>query len=278
MRVLPAPVGTGICFRRVDLEGFSIEAVGRNVAKVSYATSLMKRGVLISTTEHALSALMGTGIDNAIIELDQLELPILDGSAKPFLDAIHRVGIKRQRRQRVYWRITRPVEIVEGDKFLAVYPADHYSISYTIDFPRPIGLQTFDLDLTGDAYESQIAPARTFGFLRDEGALRNMGLIRGASEANAIVLTDAGVKNGPLRFPDEFVRHKILDLIGDLALLGHRILGKVVANRAGHAMHTALVSRLLRDHSLWDEAHVSYEETSRSLKEAAEAAPAFARS
>ena len=278
MRVLPAPVGTGICFRRVDLEGFSIEAVGRNVAKVSYATSLMKRGVLISTTEHALSALMGTGIDNAIIELDQLELPILDGSAKPFLDAIHRVGIKRQRRQRVYWRITRPVEIVEGDKFLAVYPADHYSISYTIDFPRPIGLQTFDLDLTGDAYESQIAPARTFGFLRDEGALRNMGLIRGASEANAIVLTDAGVKNGPLRFPDEFVRHKILDLIGDLALLGHRILGKVVANRAGHAMHTALVSRLLRDHSLWDEAHVSYEETSRSLKEAEEAAPAFARS
>ena len=278
MRVLPAPVGTGICFRRVDLEGFSIEAVGRNVAKVSYATSLMKRGVLISTTEHALSALMGTGIDNAIIELDQLELPILDGSAKPFLDAIHRVGIKRQRRQRVYWRITRPVEIVEGDKFLAVYPADHYSISYTIDFPRPIGLQTFDLDLTGDAYESQIAPARTFGFLRDEGALRNMGLIRGASEANAIVLTDAGVKNGPLRFADEFVRHKILDLIGDLALLGHRILGKVVANRAGHAMHTALVSRLLRDHSLWDEAHVSYEETSRSLKEAEEAAPAFARS
>ncbi|PYY10895.1 MAG: UDP-3-O-[3-hydroxymyristoyl] N-acetylglucosamine deacetylase, partial [Acidobacteria bacterium] len=221
MRILPAPVGTGICFRRVDLDGFSIEAVGRNVAKVSYATSLMKRGVLISTTEHALSALMGAGIDNAIIELDQLELPILDGSAKPFLDAIHRVGIKRQRRQRIYWRIAKPVEIVEGDKFLAAYPANRYSISYTIDFPRPIGLQTFDLDLTGDAYESQIAPARTFGFLRDERALRNMGLIRGASEENAIVLTDSGVKNGPLRFRDEFVRHKILDLIGDLALLGH---------------------------------------------------------
>jgi len=267
MRILPAPGGTGICFRRVDLDGFFIEAVGRNVAKVSYATSLMKRGVLISTTEHALSALMGAGIDNAIIELDQLELPILDGSAKPFLDAIHRVGIKRQRRSRVYWRITKPVEIAEGDKFLAVYPGNHYSISYTIDFPRPIGLQNFDLDLTGDAYELQIAPARTFGFLRDERALRNMGLIRGASEANAIVLTDTGVKNGPLRFPDEFVRHKILDLIGDLALLGHRILGKVMANRAGHAMHTALVSRLLRDRSLWEEAQISYEETRKRVSE-----------
>jgi len=278
MRILPATVGTGICFRRVDLDGFSIEAVGRNVAKVSYATSLMKRGVLISTTEHVLSALMGAGIDNAIIELDQLELPILDGSAKPFLDAIHRVGIKRQRRQRVYWKISKPIEITEADKFLAVYPADQYSISYTIDFPRPIGLQSFDLDLTGDAYESQIAPARTFGFLRDERALRNMGLIRGASEENAIVLTDTGVKNGPLRFPDEFVRHKILDLIGDLALLGHRILGKVVANRAGHAMHTALVSRLLRERSLWEEMHISGEGAPERLSDAEEASSLIARS
>ena len=260
LRILPCAAGTGICFRRVDLDGFTIEAVGRNVARVSYATSLMKRGVLISTTEHALSALMGAGIDNAILELDQLELPILDGSAKPFLDAIHRVGIKRQRRQRLYWRICKPVEITDGDKFLGVYPADGYSISYTIDFPRPIGLQTLDLDLTGNAYERQIAPARTFGFLRDERALRNMGLIRGASEENAIVLNDTGVKNGPLRFPDEFVRHKILDLIGDLALLGHRILGRVVANRAGHAMHTALVSRLLRDHSLWEETQIPSEQ------------------
>jgi len=229
------------------------------VARVSYATSLMKRGVLISTTEHALSALMGAGIDNAILELDQLELPILDGSAKPFLEAIHRVGIKRQRRQRLYWRISRPVEITDGDKFLGVYPADGYSVAYTIDFPRPIGLQTFDLELT-------------FGFLRDERALRNMGLIRGASEENAIVLSDTGVKNGPLRFPDEFVRHKILDLIGDLALLGHRILGRVVANRAGHAMHTALVSRLLRDHSLWEETQIPSEQPVFEPLEAAEPA------
>ena len=274
MRVLPAPAGNGVSFRRVDLDGFTIEAVGRNVARVSYATSLMKRGVLISTTEHALSALMGAGIDNAVIELDQLELPILDGSAKPFLDAIHRVGIKRQRRHRVYWRISKPVELHEGDKFLGVYPADQYSISYTIDFPQPIGLQTFALDLSGDAYQREVAPARTFGFLRDERALRNMGLIRGASEENAIVLTDSGVKNGPLRFGNEFVRHKILDLIGDLALLGHRILGKVVANRAGHAMHTALVSRLLKDRTLWEEAYVSSERASEHSSDAEQVVPA----
>jgi len=262
MQILPAAAGTGVIFRRTDLDGFDIEAVGRNVAKVSYATSLMRRGVLISTTEHVLSALMGAGIDNATIELDQLELPILDGSAKPFLDAIQRVGIKKQRRQRTYLRVTRPVEIHDGDKFLGVYPAEGYAVSYTIDFPPPIGLQTFDLDLSSDAYQRDIAPARTFGFLRDERALRNMGLIRGASEENAIVLTDSGVKNGPLRFEDEFVRHKILDLIGDLALLGRRILGRVIANRAGHAMHTALVSRLLKDRSLWEEAQISSEASS----------------
>ena len=274
MRILPATAGNGISFRRVDLDGFMIEAVGRNVARVSYATSLMKRGVLISTTEHALSALMGAGIDNAVLELDQLELPILDGSAKPFLDAIHQVGIKRQRRHRVYWKICKPVELQDGDKFLGVYPADQYSITYTIDFPQPIGLQTFDLDLSGDAYEREVAPARTFGFLRDERALRNMGLIRGASEENAIVLTDSGVKNGPLRFEDEFVRHKILDLIGDLALLGHRILGKVVANRAGHAMHTALVSRLLKDRSLWEEAYLSSEAANELSAEGEHVVPA----
>lgn len=270
MRILPAASGTGVIFRRVDLEGFTIEALGRNVAKVSYATSLMKRGVLISTTEHALSALMGAGIDNAIIELDQLELPILDGSARPFLEAIRSVGIRQQRRRRVYLRITEPIELRDGSKFLGVYPAERYHIAYTIDFPHPIGEQSFEIDLTGNAYEMQIAAARTFGFLRDERALRNMGLIRGASEENAIVLTDSGVKNGPLRFPDEFVRHKILDLIGDLALLGRRILGKVVANRAGHAMHTALVSRLLRDHSLWEEAHASQEESVARTEKAAE--------
>jgi len=254
VRILPAPAGTGILFRRVDLDGFIIEANSRNIAKVSYATSLMKKGVLISTTEHVLSALVGVGIDNAIIELDNLELPILDGSARPFVEMILRAGIKRQRRPRVLLRIRRELELREGDKFIAVYPAPAYSVAYSINFPHPlIGRETFEVELSNDHYEREIAPARTFGFLEDERAMRNSGLIRGASYQNCIVLTRDGVTNGPLRYPDEFVRHKVLDLIGDLALLGRRILGRVVANRAGHAMHTALVSRLIRDRSLWDE-------------------------
>ncbi len=254
MRMLPAPSGTGIVFRRTDLDGFEIEAISRNVARVSYATSLMKKGVLISTTEHVLSAIIGMGIDNAIIELDNLELPILDGSARPFIDMVMNAGLKKQRRLRTYLRICRELELREGDKFIAVYPAPGYSVSYTIDFPHPlIGRETFEVELANGQYRREIAPARTFGFLEQEKAMRNMGLIRGASEQNVIVLTRDGVINGPLRYPDEFVRHKVLDLIGDLALLGRRIIGRVVADRAGHAMHTALVSRLLRDRSLWEE-------------------------
>jgi UDP-3-O-[3-hydroxymyristoyl] N-acetylglucosamine deacetylase len=253
MRILPAPAGSGIVFRRVDLDGFIVEAVGRNVAKVSYATSLMKKGVLISTTEHLLSAFLGLGLDNAIVDLDSLELPILDGSARPVVEAVLGAGLRRQRRKRVYMCIRQEVEVRDGGKFIAVYPADSYRINYRIDFPHPlIGLQEFTVELSNGSYVRQIAPARTFGFLRDEAALRNMGLIRGASEENAIVLTNEGIKNPPLRFPDEFVRHKVLDLIGDLALLGHPLLGRIEADRAGHAMHAALVSRLLRDHSLWE--------------------------
>lgn len=264
LRILPATAGTGVIFRRVDLDDFEIEATGRNVAKVSYATSLMKKGVLISTTEHLLSAFIGVGVDNAIVELDNLELPILDGSAQPFVEMILRAGLKQQRKKRVYWRILKEVELRDGDKFISLQPANGYSVSYAIDFPHPlIGKERFEVelmgrneqgfpDLDGDFYRRDIAAARTFGFLHEAEAMRKMGLIRGASEDNAIVLTKDGVKNGPLRYPDEFVRHKVLDLIGDLALIGHRILGRVVADRAGHAMHTALVSLLLRDHSLWE--------------------------
>jgi UDP-3-O-[3-hydroxymyristoyl] N-acetylglucosamine deacetylase len=253
LRIMPAPAGTGVVFRRVDLDGFEIEAVGRNVARVSYATSLQKKGVLISTTEHLLSAFIGIGLDNAIVELDNLELPILDGSAQPFVDLVLQAGLKRQRKKRSYLRILREIEVREGNKFIAVYPASGYTVSYAINFAAPIGKQSFELDLSRDLYRKEVGPARTFGFLREEQAMKNMGLIRGATEANVIVLSDTGVKNGPLRFPDEFVRHKVLDLIGDLALLGRQIIGRVVADRAGHAMHTALVSRLLKDRSLWEE-------------------------
>jgi UDP-3-O-[3-hydroxymyristoyl] N-acetylglucosamine deacetylase len=249
MRLLPAPSATGIVFRRTDLDNFQIEATGRNVAKVSYATSLMKQGVLISTTEHLLSAVIGAGVDNLIIELDNLELPILDGSALPYLAAFQSTGLKAQRRARTYLKVLKTIEVRDGDKYISVSPADDYLVSYSIDFPSPIGKQTFEVDLSCGTYATSIAPARTFGYKEDEAALRNMGLIRGVSEECAIILTRQRVLNGPLRFHDEFVRHKILDLIGDLALAGHRLLGHVVADRAGHAMHTALVSRLLKDPS-----------------------------
>jgi UDP-3-O-[3-hydroxymyristoyl] N-acetylglucosamine deacetylase len=254
MKILPAPPGTGIVFRRVDLDGFQIEATSRNVARVSYATSLMKKGVLISTTEHLLSALIGMRVDNAIVELDNLELPILDGSALPFVELIRKVGIRKQRRPRKYLKILREVEMREGNKFISVQPANSYSISYSINFPHPlIGKETLQVELSNGSYLRHVAGARTFGSREDEKAMRNMGLIRGASRENCIVLTRDGIENGPLRFPDEFVRHKVLDLVGDLALLGKPILGKIVADRAGHAMHTALVSRILRDKTLWEE-------------------------
>src|SRR5690348_10489899 len=230
----------------------------------------MKKGVLISTTEHLLSAFVGMGIDNAIVELDNLELPILDGSAQPFVDLIRRAGIRKQRRPRTYLKVIKSLELREGNKFIGIYPADRYSVSYTINFPHPlIGSETRSIELTNGQYLAEIAAARTFGFLHEAELMRQQGLIRGASEENAIVLTKDGVVNPPLRFSDEFVRHKILDLIGDLALIGRQVLGNVVADRAGHAMHTALVSRLLRDQTLWEETTVSEDESAAAVPQEA---------
>ena len=260
MRLLPAPAGSGIVFRRTDLDNFEIPATGRNVAKVSYATSLMRQGVLISTTEHLLSSLIGMGVDNVIVELDNLELPILDGSALPYVEAFRSVGIRVQRRRREVIRVLRPVEVREGNKFIGLYPGTGYNICYEIDFPTPIGRQTACVDLAAETYGTAIAPARTFGYQADEQKLRDMGLIRGASPENAIILSAMGPLNGPLRFDDEYVRHKVLDLIGDLALAGRRIEGRVVAERAGHAMHTALVSRLMKDRAAWELAYVTVQD------------------
>jgi UDP-3-O-[3-hydroxymyristoyl] N-acetylglucosamine deacetylase len=253
LQLTPAPANSGIVFKRTDLEGFPIEARARNVARVSYATTLMRKGVLISTTEHLLSALAAAGVDNAFVEIDNLEVPILDGSALPFLQLIARAGVRRQRAQRVYAKILRPVEVVEGAKRIAIYPADAFAVTYRIAFPHPlIGVQSLDFVLGQGNYETEIAPARTFGFLEEAEALRKSGLVRGGSLQNAVVLSREGVLNPEgLRFPDEFCRHKVLDVIGDLTLLGHPILGHVVAERAGHAMHFALVDRLLREKDAW---------------------------
>lgn len=267
LRILPAGGGTGIVFRRVDLEDFEVEAISKNVAKVSYATSLMKQGVLISTTEHLLSAFIGMGVDNAVVELDNLELPILDGSALPYVEMITRVGLRQQRRKRTYLRILRPYEMREGNKFIGVYPAERYSVSYAINFPHPlIGNEVMQVELSNGSYVKEIAPARTFGFLEQQRAMLDQGLIRGATRDSCIVLTADRIDNPPLRFADEFVRHKILDLIGDLALIGKRIFGYVKADRAGHAMHTAIVSRILRDQSYWEEVTLD-EATARQYPE-----------
>ena len=275
MRLVPAPAGSGIVFRRTDLDGFEIPATGRNVAKVSYATSLMRGSVLISTTEHLLSALIGFGVDNVIVEVDNLEIPILDGSALPYVEAFQSVGLKQQRRRREYLRILKEVEVREGGKFIGVYPGTGYGIDYTIDFPQPIGSARFQGDLESGDYARLIAPARTFGFKEDEPKLRDMGLIRGASEECVIILTTQGVQNGPLRFADEFVRHKVLDLIGDLALVGLPLLGRVEARKAGHSLHTRLGSRLLADPSAW-QVTTRHSEAAHMEENAQEAVPASA--
>jgi len=253
-RLVPAPANTGIVFRRSDLDNFEIEAHVRNVARVSYATSLMKQGVLLSTTEHLLAALYSCGIDNVFVDIDAIEIPILDGSAEPFMRMLQRAGTRKLRRKRRFLKVLRPLEIVEDGRRIGIYPADEFSIRCYVDFPHPlVGQQEIEMQVSPESFRQFLARARTFCFERQIEPLRSMGLIRGGSLENAIVLTDDGVMNGPLRFADEFGRHKALDLIGDLALIGLPLLARVEAYKAGHALHTQLVTRLLADRSLWTE-------------------------
>ncbi len=254
IRLVPAPADTGIGFRRTDLNNFEIEAHGKNVARVSYATSLMKSGVLLSTTEHLLAALYSCAIDNVYVEIDALELPILDGSALPFIRMLEEAGIRPLRKRRKYLKVVRPLEISEGDRHIGIYPSDEFRVQCLIDFPHPlIRQQRSEITVTPESFCSELAPARTFTFIHEIEKLRAMGLIRGGSLENAIVLTADGLMQGELRFADEFSRHKALDLIGDLALLGRPLKALVVAHKAGHALHTRLVSRLLAEPSYWIE-------------------------
>ncbi|HKN59663.1 MAG TPA: UDP-3-O-acyl-N-acetylglucosamine deacetylase [Candidatus Acidoferrales bacterium] len=254
LRLVPAPANTGIVFRRVDLDNFEIEAEVHNVARVSYATSLMRQGVLLSTTEHLLAALYSCGIDNVYVELDALELPILDGSSKPFIDMLARTGTRRLRRQRKYLRVLKPLEFSDGDRRIGIYPCDEFRVHCFVDYDHPdVGPQDVELTVNRKSFSRELAPARTFGFMKDFAGLRAMGLIRGGSMENAIVLDEEKILNGPLRFADEFGRHKALDLIGDLALVGRPLQARIVAHKAGHALHTQLVTRLLADQSLWVE-------------------------
>ncbi|HBY62480.1 MAG TPA: UDP-3-O-[3-hydroxymyristoyl] N-acetylglucosamine deacetylase [Solibacterales bacterium] len=254
IRILPAPAGTGIVFVRTDLDGFRIPALWEHVARVSYATSLMRQGVLISTTEHLLSVLYSMGIDNAAVEIDNLEVPILDGSGEPFVRLLASAGLKSYRRRRRYLRIRRPVTVEGNGKRITILPADHFLLTCDIYFDHPlVGRQALDLEVTPERYSTEIAPARTFGFAWELDQMRDMGLIRGATLESAVCFERDRVLNpGGLRFPDEPCRHKALDLIGDLALIGKPLLGHVIAERAGHAMHVALVAKIMSDPSLYE--------------------------
>jgi UDP-3-O-[3-hydroxymyristoyl] N-acetylglucosamine deacetylase len=253
MRLLPAPAGKGIVFRRVDLDNFELRADVGSVERVAYATTLMSHGVWISTVEHLLSALYALGVDNTIIELDNFEVPILDGSALPYTEAIEKAGIVRLAAPRNYMRIEKPFIMEENGKTLAIYPSDVLSLEYEIGFKHPlIGHQKLEVKITPENYRTMIASARTFGFYHEVEALQAAGLVRGGSLENAIVLTETGMLNETsLRYPDEFVRHKILDLLGDFALIGQQVLGRLTANRAGHALHTRFVGALLESTSHW---------------------------
>lgn len=254
VRILPAPPSTGLVFLRTDLDNFPIPASYRNVARVSYATSLMRQGVLISTTEHLLSSLYSMGIDNAFLEIDNLEVPILDGSGLPFVKLIEAAGIRRYRRKRRYLRVTRAVSVEGNGKRISILPSDRFLLTCDVFFDHPeVGRQSLEMEVTPERYASEIAAARTFGFNWELDQMRDMGLIRGATLENAICFDrERALNPGGLRFPDEPCRHKALDLIGDLALIGKPLLGHVIAERAGHAMHVALVAKIMADPTFYE--------------------------
>lgn len=249
----PAPENTGYIFVRTDLDDFEIPASVEYISHCSYATTLLRKGVLLSTCEHLLSALRGFGIDNCFIELDNIEIPILDGSSENFIELLENTGIVEQKAPRHYLKILEKVEFNDGDRKMSIEPSDKFEIECVIDFKHPfINQQTFHFELKNGSFGREIASARTFGFTTEIEMLRKANLALGGSLDNAIVLTPEGMLNeSPLRFSDEFVRHKILDIIGDIALLGMPVLGKITAEKSGHSVHASLMSKLLKTESAW---------------------------
>jgi UDP-3-O-[3-hydroxymyristoyl] N-acetylglucosamine deacetylase len=242
----PSSPGNGITFVRADLDGLRIPALQAWTTALDYATTVGKDDVSVGTVEHLLSAVMACGITDVEIHIDGPEVPIVDGSALPFMHLIDAAGVRGLGTEIPLLRLREPIEVVDGEKFIRMAPANHLMLKYKIDFSHPvIGRQSFSFDYHHDSFLKKIAPARTFGFVRDVEKMRAAGLARGGSVENCIVLDDEVVMNGPLRFRDEFVRHKILDLLGDLALIGRPIAGEITANRAGHALHSRFVARVL---------------------------------
>jgi len=248
----PAPANFGVRFCRTDLGGVEIPAVVDNVAGMQYATGLCCDQASVETVEHLLATLASLGVDNVLVELDHSEVPIMDGSAAPFVYLINEAGVRTLPVARRYMKILRPIALSRGDKRIALYPSDHFKLTYSISFDHPLlRHQARTLRITEETFTEDIAPARTFGFLKEVEMLRQHGLALGGSLDNAVVLGETGVLNPHLRFEDEFVRHKMLDAIGDLALIGCPLIGHVVAHRAGHALHTAFAAKVLQERDAW---------------------------
>ena len=253
LRLKPAPENTGYVFVRTDLDNFELPASIEYISHCSYATTLLRKGVLLSTCEHLLAALRGTGVDNCFIELDNIEIPILDGSSEDWVELLGNSGIIEQNAPRRFLQIEKEVVFQQGDKRMSAAPSGKFEIECTIDFPHPfIKRQSYNFELVNGSFGREIASARTFGFTQEIEMLRRANLALGGSLDNAIVLTPDGMLNeNPLRFRDEFVRHKILDIIGDFALLGMPIRGKLIAYKSGHAVHASLMSKLLKTENAW---------------------------
>ncbi len=254
LKLKPAPPNTGYIFVRTDLDDFEIPASVEYISHCSYATTLLRKGVLLSTCEHLLAALRGSGIDNCFVELDNIEIPIMDGSSEDFIGLIEKAGIAEQNVGRRFLSIKEKVEVSQGDRQMSIEPSEKYEIECSIDFPHPfIKRQTFNFVFENGSFGREIGSARTFGFTTEIEMLRKANLALGGSLDNAIVLTPEGMLNkNPLRFSDEFVRHKILDIIGDFALLGMPILGKIIAQKSGHSVHASLMSKLLKTENAWE--------------------------
>ena len=248
----PASAHSGIWFRRSDLGGLELPATVQHVGGIHYATGLTRDAVRVDTVEHLLAALVSLGIDNVVVELNSPEVPIMDGSAAPFIYLIQEAGVRELGAPRRYLKVVRPISLSRGDKRIALYPSDHFKVTYSIAFDHPLlRHQSRTVRMTPQSFVDEIAPARTFTFLKEVEMLRQQGLALGGSLENAVVIGDTGVLNSGLRFDDECVRHKILDVIGDMALVGYPVIGHLVAHRGGHALHTAFAAQVREETDAW---------------------------
>jgi UDP-3-O-[3-hydroxymyristoyl] N-acetylglucosamine deacetylase len=253
----PAAPNTGIVFRRVDLpEPVDIPATPQNVGETTLSTTLIRDGIKVSTVEHLLSALAGLGIDNVYIDVSAAEVPIMDGSAGPFVFLIQSAGVEEQNAAKRFIRIKKPVKVQDGDKWAMFEPYEGFKVSFTIDFDHPAfseDSQTATIDFSSTSFVKEVSRARTFGFMRDIEALRKRKLALGGSMDNAIVVDNYRVLNEDgLRYSDEFVKHKILDAIGDLYLLGHSLIGSFTGFKSGHGLNNQLLRQLLSQPDAWE--------------------------